>query len=71
VHPPTRAIEKVHKKNRGTARPHVLHSWQIKAKTKHKWVPQYAVRVQVRQGRQGPLGQGDNIDAVAFDFIVP
>jgi hypothetical protein len=42
VRPPTRAIEKIHKKFGGTSYPpHVSHSWQSKAKTKRKWVPQY------------------------------
>ena len=41
VRPPTRAIEKVHKKFGGTTHPHVSHTSQSKAKTKRKWVPQY------------------------------
>jgi hypothetical protein len=39
--PPTRAIKKVHKKFGSTTHPHVSHTWQSKAKTKRKWVPQY------------------------------
>ena len=39
VRPPTRAIEKVHKKFGGTTHPHVSHTSQSKAKTKRKWVP--------------------------------
>jgi hypothetical protein len=41
VRPPTRAIEKVHKKFGGTAHPRASHTWQSKAKIKRKWVPQY------------------------------
>ena len=39
--PPTRAIEKIHKKYGGTAHPHVSHTWQDTRKKKRKWVPQY------------------------------
>jgi len=44
--PPTRAIEKLHKKFGGDTHPHVSHSWTPKAKTKTKrvWVARHMTR---------------------------
>ena len=39
--PPTRAIEKIHKKYGGTAHPHVSHTSQDTRKKKRVWVKPY------------------------------
>ena len=41
VRPPTRAIEKVHKKFGGTSHPHVSHTSQDTRRKKRVWVKAY------------------------------